>query len=173
MADLSRKKCIMENRTTCKLVVSENAKADASEPLREIAAFSQVNMYSALIDRVAGETGVDARLIRAIMYMETTHGYYDAPLALIGQNKSLLPMNVNVEYWGNTFGDRKTLSQPYDNIKAGAEILKRIIANLPRPASIRQIATLYQNINGNAVSDYGARVDRLYATQPWIQSGPK
>jgi len=132
-----------------------------------------VNKYSSLIDRIAGENGVDARLIRAIMYMETTHGYYDAPLSLIGQNKSILPMNVNVDYWGPTFGDRKTLLKPYENIRAGAEILKRIISNLPQEAAIRQIATLYNNINASSVNDYGARVEKIYNSQPWTQTVKK
>jgi soluble lytic murein transglycosylase-like protein len=126
-----------------------------------------VSKYSDLIDRVAKEVGVQGRLIRAIMHMETTHGYYDAPLALFGENKSILPMNVNVEYWGDAFGGRSALNDPYENIKAGAEILRRIIANLPRTATIRQIATLYNDINAESVTDYGARVDRIHAQQPW------
>jgi hypothetical protein len=117
---------------------------------------------------VAQETGVPGRLIRAIMYIETTHGYYDAPLALIGENKSILPMNVNVDYWGDAFGSRAALNDPYENIRAGAEILRRIIANLPREASVRQIATLYNNINAESVTDYGARVDEIHAQQPWL-----
>lgn len=132
--------------------------------------FSDVNRYSSLIDKVASESGVDALLIRSIMYMETTHGYYDAPLSLIGQNKSILPMNVNVEYWGTIFGDRKALLELYVNIKAGAEILKRIISNLPQDASIRQIATLYNNINATFVNNYGARVERIYKSQPWLRN---
>ena len=168
-----RKQCIIENRTACKFVVPDNPKASGAEPVYEIDAFSSVDKYSALIDKAAGETGVDARLIRAIMYMETTHGYYDAPLTWIGRNKSILPMNVNVEYWGETFGDRQALSQPAANIKAGAEMLKRIIANLPAGANVRQIATLYNNLNATSVTDYGARVEQIYNTQPWKKTGRK
>ena len=82
-------------------------------------------------------------------------------------------MNVNVDYWGSIFGDRKTLLNPYNNIKAGAEILKRIIVNLPKGSSIRQIATLYNNINANSVNEYGARVDNIYNSQPWNLSNKK
>ena len=78
-------------------------------------------------------------------------------------------MNVNVQYWGDTFGSRKDLLKPYENIKAGAEILRRIIANLPKDASINQIASLYQNINATAVSNYGARVQKIYESKPWIK----
>ena len=103
------------------------------------------------------------------MYIETTHGYYDAPLSIFGANKSILPMNVNIAYWGDTFGTRKDLEKPYENIKAGGQILQRIISNLPRDASISQIATLYNNINAKTVSNYGARVQKIYEEKPWIE----
>jgi hypothetical protein len=167
---LTPKQCIAQNVPTCQFVVSPNENASGREPVYEIAAFSEVNRHSAIIERVAKETGVDARLIRSIMYMESTHGYYDAPLAWFGKNKSILPMNVNVEYWGKAFGDRAALLKPYENITAGATILKRIINNLPEGASIAQIATLYQNVNANKISNYGARVEKIYQEQPW-QSG--
>ncbi len=169
----SRKECLVNNMNTCKFVVVDNPKANGTEPIYEIGAFSGVSQYSAQIDHVAKEIGVEARLIRAIMYMETTHGYYDAPLELIGKNKSVLPMNINVEYWGSTFGDRQAMSDPYKNIKAGAEIIKRIIANLPSASSVRQIATLYNNINAHSVSNYGARVEKIYTSQPWLQGAKK
>ena len=63
---------------------------------------------------------------------------------------------ANVEYWGNEFGDRKALNEPHTNIGASAEILKRIRANLPSGATVQQIATFYNNINADTVSDYGA-----------------
>jgi len=168
---LSRKQCIAQNMKTCKFVVLPNPKAGGNEPIYELTSFSEVNRYSALIDKVAKESGADARLIRAIMYIETTHGYYDAPLVLFGRNKSILPMNINVDYWGGAFGARKTLLNPYENIKAGATILKRIIDNLPPDASIREVATLYNNINAHSVSEYGARVEKVYESQPWAEDG--
>jgi N-acetylglutamate synthase-like GNAT family acetyltransferase len=169
----TRRECLAKDLESREFVVLENPQADGAEPIFEISAFSGVAKHSALIDRVAREADIDPRLIRAIMHMETTHGYYDAPLALIGENKSILPMNVNVEYWGSTFGDREALNDPYENIKAGAEILKRIVSRLPPDASVRQIATLYNNIDAQSVSDYGARVDRIYEEQPWLDGAGK
>ena len=167
MSSPTKKECIAKGLTNCKFVVKDNPNANGEAPLYELHMFSAVDQHSALIDRVAQETGVESRLIRAIMYMETTHGYYDAPVSWIGKNKSILPMNINVEYWGTTFGDRASLARPYDNIKAGAEMLNRIIANLPHGASVRQIATLYNNINAGSVNDYGARVEAIYNAEPW------
>lgn len=158
---------------SCFFVLSGNAKASGAEPIYELAAFSEVNRHSALIGKIANETGVDARLISAIMYMETTHGYYDAPLALFGKNKSILPMNINVEYWGNAFGDRAALSKPEANIRAGATLLGRIQAHLPANAPVSHTATLYNKINAHQVSDYGMRVQAIYGSQPWLKSSNK
>jgi hypothetical protein len=62
-------------------VREDNPNASDDEPFYELPAASAVSRHSADIDKVAKETGVDARLIRAIIYMETTHGYYDMPLS--------------------------------------------------------------------------------------------
>ena len=163
----SRKAAMIDQRSLCWFKIADNPGADGSEPARELSTFSAVKRHSALIAKVAKETGVDARLISAIMYMETTHGYYDAPLSLLGQNKSILPMNVNVDYWGSTFGSRSDLEKPESNIRAGAEMLLRIRGHLPTEAPVSHVATLYNNINATRVNDYGARVQRLYDTQPW------
>jgi hypothetical protein len=153
----------------CRFVVVDDAHASGGEPLYELSGFSTVGLYGALIDRVAMEVGVDARLIRAIMYMETTHGYYDRLVSWANKNNSVLPMNVNVTYWGDVFGSRDDLKDPYKNIRAGAEMLFRIRANLPAGASVAQIATLYNNINAHVVSRYGARVQKIYGQQPWVK----
>lgn len=166
----SRKECIIENLKTSNFIVEDNPKADGAEPLIELSAFSEVKKHSSNIDKVAQETGVDARLIRSIMYMETTHGYYDAVPALFDKNKSILPMNINTDYWGDAFGTRADLKQSYNNIKAGAVMLSRIQSNMPSGSSIDKIATLYNNINAKKVSDYGARVKKIYEAQPWIES---
>jgi len=168
----SRKECISTPMCMvgCQFVVTPNKDADGAEPIYEIAAFSDVNRYGSIIDEVSKKTGTDARLIRAIMYMETTHGYYDAPMSLFGKNKSILPMNINADYWGDTFGSRDSLKKPNNNIKAGAEMLIRIRSYLPQGATIAQIATLYNNINANQVSNYGARVQKIYEKQPWLKN---
>lgn len=173
MASISHKDCIAQDVKTCVFVVTENSKADGSEPIYEISAFSTVNRYAATILSAAKDKGIDSDLICAIMYMETTHGYYDAPLSIFGRNKSVLPMNINVEYWGGAFGSRKDLEMPGKNISAGAEILKRIIARLPKGSGVAQIATLYNNINARTVSNYGARVKKIYEAKPWINNRSK
>lgn len=163
----TRKEVIKEGVCSWIFAVSDNPKASGDAPWYESAGFSQVNTHSAIIDKVAMEKGIDARLIKAIMFMETTHGYYDAPLSLVGANKSILPMNINVTYWGDTFGTREELLKPENNIRAGAEMIFRIQANMPGEP-IEKIATLYNNINAITVNDYGMRVKKIYDDEPWI-----
>ena len=77
--------------------------------------------------------------------METTHGDYGGAGPLfdfLGISKSILPMNINVRFWGDAFGPRAKLEVPLNNIRAGATILSGIIANLPAAASVAEIATL-------------------------------
>ena|SRR5437899_6684009 len=166
--EINRKTCIQMNLVCMpSFVVSDNPKAKGDAPMYEIASLSAVNTNSAIIDRVAAEKKVDARLVKAIMFMETTHGYYDAPLDWVGKNKSIRPMNINVEYWGDTFGTREDMNDPEKNIRAGVEMLDRIQSSMPG-APVEKIATLYNNINAITVSNYGARVKKIYDDQPWI-----
>lgn len=166
----SRKECIKNDQICPSLFyVSGNEKASGKAPWYEMPAASTVDKYGAFIDVAAFEKGVSGRLIRAIMYMEETHGYYDAPLNWAGQNKSIRPMNINVDYWGDTFGTRADMQDPLTNIRAGAEMLKRIIKNLPTNSPIEKIATLYNNINATAVNDYGMRVKAIYEEKPWFE----
>jgi soluble lytic murein transglycosylase-like protein len=168
MAGMSRKQCVW-NGGGCSFSVANNPNANGNAPWYEIGAFSQVDQYSRIIDRIALQTGVDGDLIRAIMYMETTHGYYDSPLAMIGANQSILPMNINIFAWAGygDWGSREQMSNPVYNILAGAEILAGIQANMAPGASIAQIATLYNNLNASMVSNYGARVQSIYNSKPW------
>lgn len=164
----SRKEIIKKGVCSWIFTVADNPNASEAAPWYESAHFSQVNTYSAIIDKVAAEKNVEARLIRAIMFMETTHGYYDGLISWTGTNKSILPMNINVDYWGNTFGTRSELLKPENNIRAGAEMLYRIQANMTG-APVEKIATLYNNINATVVNDYGMRVKKIYDNQPWDQ----
>jgi soluble lytic murein transglycosylase-like protein len=109
---------------------------------------------------------VDANLIRAIIYMESTHGYYDAPLDMVHLNKSIRPMNVNTTYWGNAWGSSGSLADPRSNIEGGTQLLKAILNAMPG-ADIAKVATIYNNTDAKRVSDYGARVKAIYESKAW------
>jgi len=151
----------------CSFSVADNPSASAAAPWYEVPSESQVGLYDYGIESVASETGVDANLIRSVMYVETTHGWYEAPLRWAGINRTILPMNVYASYWSGLGFSRAQLQNPYYNIKAGALILRGIQANLGPGASVAQIGTLYKNLYAPAVTNYGARVAEVYRTQPW------
>lgn len=81
-------------------------------------------------------------------------------------------MNVRSDIWGPELGySRDELKNPAVNVQAGAQVLSRIIADLPAGASVAQVATRYNNGSAGVVSDYGARVQRVYDTQAWTAAG--
>lgn len=164
---LDREECIINEKEKCSFRISENKNADGTKPFYEWGFMSEVEEHAEIIDKVAEDTDVDADLLRAIMYVETTHGWYDKPLSWFGRNKSILPMNINVDYWGDEFGTREELKEPYNNIKAGAEMIQKIQEALPEDASVAQIATLYNDLNATTVNDYGARVEAVYKSGAW------
>ncbi|MBI4802407.1 MAG: hypothetical protein HY796_07785, partial [Elusimicrobia bacterium] len=103
--DKFRKGCIIKG-DGCHFSVAANPKADSKAPWYEWSARSKVEKYGEIIDKVAKGTGVDSQLLSAVMYMETTHGWYEAPKRWLGINNSILPMNVNVAEWEALFGGR-------------------------------------------------------------------
>ena len=153
-------------------MVKDNPNSYGGKPPVENVEWSRVNELDTEIVSVAKEMAVDPNLLRAIMFVETTHGYYDYLFAVADANKSILPMNVNVDYWGDHFGTREQLKNPRLNIIAGAKMLKAIEGNLPPNTSIEKIATLYNNHLARKVSNYGARVAEIYKTRPWEWGQP-
>lgn len=168
MEPKSKKEMIInseEPNEKIKLLPAENTNSE--QPFNEISMFSQVEKYEKQINKIAQNKKNDSELVKAIMHMETTHGYYDVIPSLFNLNKSILPMNINVKYWGDVFGSREELKKPEKNIEAGAEMIVRIKKLLPANASIEEIATLYNNINAKRISDYGMRVKAIYDKKLW------
>jgi hypothetical protein len=115
-----RQKVILEGRRA-DFSIAPNPRAKRTASAHEIARISKVKDYKTEIERVASQIGVEANLIRAIMYMETTRGgHYGTVAELIGISNSILPMNINVGFWGNAFGSSAELEIPLNNILAGA-----------------------------------------------------
>jgi len=81
-------------------------------------------------------------------------------------NRSILPMNINTDYWKDTWRSRESLKDPEKNIDAGARMLKSISTAMPH-ASVAAKATVYNNSDAKQVSDYGARVQKIYEEKPW------
>lgn len=174
-----RKEVILNEEPDTYFRVNKNANASDEMPLYEFHSLNQVNQFEPYIQKASQKYNIDADLIRAIIYMETTHGYYDIPIANLLKtlglssmqfssniHKSILPMNLNVDYWGNYFGTREQLLDPEYNIDTGT----RFIANLSqhqKDYNIEKLASLYNNLAIHRVTNYGKRVAKFYREKPW------
>jgi hypothetical protein len=132
---------------------------------------ARVRSLAPFIVAAASRFRVDSGFIAAIIQKEENAGWYDAGNP---RRKSIRPMNINLEVWGGYFGGenaRKRLRDPWENILAGAEILRdiddHVDPTLIGGARRRVIATLYNSLYRSRVSDYGARVNRIYEEQEW------
>lgn len=138
-----------------------------AKPVYELPEKSEVRRYDYYIRRSARRHGMDVDLVRAIVYMETTHGWYDEVTGLLIEPQSLRPMNVNVAFWGEAMGvTRDELLNPRVNVETGVRILRGIRDRLADP-DVRSIATLYNNLAAEHENDYGARVETIYKKRLW------
>ncbi|MDG9670442.1 hypothetical protein ONV78_22075 [Hahella sp. CR1] len=156
-ATADRKESILKN-TVSFFNISNNFQADGSEPLFEASIFDQTKKYSDMIDASSLKYNVDAGLIRAVMYMETTHGYYDSIYPL---RVTVLPMNIHYKYWKELAINEKTMENPSKNIDVGALLLKRIQDRVTDP-TVAKIASIYNVLGREIVNQYGARVATIY-----------
>jgi hypothetical protein len=150
--------------------VAPNPSAVSSQPWYAAPSQSTVGTYNDGIIFASEMEKVDPDLIRTIMYIETTQGYYfgmGPRLDQAGLSKTILPMNINPALWSD-LGTRDQLNEPLNNIVAGAKILRGITVNLRYP-SVENVATLYNALSATEVSDYGARAGAVYRDRPWLK----
>ena len=108
------------------------------------------------------------------MYLEAAHGYYDAPFAgldrYIDVIDTIRPMNVHTEFWRDFIGERNP-RDPEDNIDIAAQLLRRIVDRLETP-TVAKVATIYNSLGRERVSEYGVDVAAYYNQRIWEQ-GPQ
>ncbi|MDC5868805.1 hypothetical protein OPW39_08190 [Vibrio europaeus] len=181
-----RKHSVLKN-TAAVFEISDNPNAKADAPLIEFDFFDEVDINETVIDAIANQVSVDPRLLKAIIYMESTHGWYDrANLALkealkgLGQvylstlvprSKSYRPMNLYYAEWKSLCEDlgiseRDLIESPEKNIYLGATLLKRIQVRIENP-NVEKIASIYNFLGAELVTDYGARVGVIYREELW------
>lgn len=131
-----------------------------------------------MYNKVGRKYGVDPDWLKAIAYMENTHGYYDAiPMAaelnekLRGQPQSYRPMNVQYKNWSYLaddlgFTEWQVQYRVECNVELAAVIIRRIRARVPN-ATLSKVATIYNFLGAELVSDYGARVQEIYEGKLW------
>jgi HK97 family phage portal protein len=160
-----RRKSIVEN-TPALFEVADNPKEDGRKPPLEWHEENTVAENEKFIVKEAKTQGVDPNLVRAIVYMETTHGYYDKFFELFDANSSILPMNVDVETWQGLGYTREQLKDPEINIRAGVTILRGIIDRIEDP-TVAKVASLYNFLGREKINGYGARVENIYKERLW------
>lgn len=147
--------------------ISSNAGADggrpayASDAMRHITEGVSFDQYYPFANDSADRFAVSLMLILAIAYTETTQGYYDEVLEWVGRNKSIRPMNINVDYWSKMFTAQQ-MQDVHQNFLAGGFLLRRIADRVRQP-SLAKVATLYNGLGLEQVNDYGARVEAVHA----------
>ncbi len=162
----SRKQCIIHN-TPAVFNIEENPTANGAAPLYEIEVASEVSKWCGSITQLALKHSLNAELAKAVIYMETTHGWYDK---LYPFKKTILPMNLHYRYWRELGVTKELLSCPFYNIEFGIILLSRIKARIKDPTA-RKIATIYNFLGAEKVTDYGARVDKIVREKPREKKG--
>lgn len=118
------------------------------------------------IEDAAKLWGVEADIIRAVMYYENAAGGLKDWLAG-DRGNSIQPMNVGRQ-WAGRFGlSVEALRHPNTNVNVGTQILRGIIGNLPANASVAEVYTLYNNLDATRVSWRGVQVQRIYDERLW------
>jgi len=125
------------------------------------------------IEQYAAEFGLDADWVNAICYMETTHGYYDAVLPLIGRKpKSIRPMNVNIDAWRKLLAargvDRAGLEKNDINVREGCFLLHRLFVRA-KPQTLLAVASLYNSHHAEYLLEYGYHVQRICNQKLWLE----
>lgn len=169
-----RKKSIIED-TPAVFEIASNSSAYSGPPWYEIDDKSEVGKWCGIIIQVSYRHQVDPRLVMAILYMETTHGWYeklypDFLEEIYPVRKSVLPMNIHYRYWRSLGVTKENLNCPYYNIEFGAILLSRIQKRIKEP-TVEKIASIYNFLGAEKVTDYGARVAKLRLMQPWRKQG--
>jgi hypothetical protein len=151
--------------------VQENDKLKQDTVWYEVGYFEEVTDNIGSIDSSSKKFSIDSELLKSIIYMESTHGYYDAVFeaipSKIKENKSIRPTNINVAAWPMLF-TREEANNVVKNIDAGAYMLK-LISDRVADKNILKIASLYNSINAKFVLQYGLEVKNFYDKKPWNQ----
>ena len=129
----------------------------------------EVTKNSAAIERLAHQYGLDPDFVKAIVWMESTHGWYDR---FSPNNKTIRPMNVHDTLWAQLGISRADLQDPTRNIAAGVHILAMIWERTPDP-TVEKVASLYNQLGAQKVNGYGKTVAQYMQQKPWLKKPAK
>ena len=130
-------------------------------------ASEKISQIDDLIEEISKSKGVDPDLVRAIIYVEVSHGgFYGNYAEMLGVAKSKLPMNIKPGVWGGLVEKGADFSEIAVNLEAGIELIRRIRDRIPN-ATPAKIASIYNFTGREKVSDYGARVADVMKHRDW------
>jgi ribosomal protein S20 len=152
--------------------IAKNPKADGSPVVWEIPSLGNwaVRRYEPLISEISDKHGVDANLVRAIMWTECARGHkvgFDKLADKLRISGRVLPMNVDKQKWSSLIG--KSADDMYssrNSIEAGVVLIKRIQQRIEDPTP-EKIGSLWLYLGRENTSDFGAYVQRIYDERPW------
>ncbi len=127
-----------------------------------------VRDYQTIIEREAEAQGVDADLVKAIMYVENAQSLdsqVDEGLDL-GQSESLLPMNIRPDPWAAIEDPPADLGNPETNIRIAVTLIRRIGHRIEDPTPAK-VASIWIFTGRELVNDFGARVQDAYDRRLW------
>ncbi len=175
--DLKGRKESILNNTPAIFEIVDNPKADSSKPLAEVSAFNPIDNGS-IYNEIGAKYGLNPDWLKAIAYMENTHGWYDGfPLAheiktlATGSPPSYRPMNIQYETWKPLaeklgYSEWQVQYRVYCNVELAALLLKRITVRVQQP-TLAKVSSIYNYLGRENVSDYGARVQEIYNKKLW------
>lgn len=150
--------------------ITQNPKADSSKPLMELSVLNPIDSGK-IYDDMGAKYGLDPGWLKAIAYMENTHGFYDGlpPINLV--NTSYRPMNVQYKTWKPLadqlgFSEFQVQYRVEANVELAAMIIKRIAVRVP-DATLEKVASIYNFTGSEQTRDYGARVQQIYTERLW------
>ncbi len=154
---------LSSGKTGANLEVADNPSADGSAPWFADLPHGarQVNLYDSdgKINAISSYLEIDSDLVRSIIFVEESQGWYDYYTGKVISPSTIRPMNVHAKLWN--LDCTKLTTNRYYNISAGSLILKSISNNIAPGSGIAHIATLYNSLGASSVTPYGARVQSV------------
>lgn len=164
-----RRRDLIVGSSPAAFLVSENPRAIAyPAPWYSRRSQQLVTRHSMEIELAASCHDLDPEYLRAIIWMESTHGWYDGLTQLIKRPKTILPMNIYAEYWKGLGISRSDLQSARINIDTGAYLVSQLTKRIDSP-NLAKVATLYNRLGLDRVSGYGMTVLHYYQSRPWDQ----
>jgi hypothetical protein len=163
-----RRESIMAN-TPARFIVAENPNVKAApNPWYALKDYEEVTANVDRIERLAARYGVDPDIVKAIVWLESTHGYYDRVKG--EKNDTLRPMNIHHGLWAQLGIDRATMKDPEYNIAAGIHIWVALWDRVVDP-TVEKVGSVYNMLGATQVIVYGKTLDQYYRTRPWLHIG--